>query len=272
MEPEVAGMRIVWLTDIHLNGVADAVTDDLLATVTARRPAAVLVGGDIAEAPDVREYLLRIAAGLDCPVYFVLGNHDYYFGSVQQVRQEIYRLCQGHPQLTYLTYAEPVRLSAGYALVGHDGWADGRCGDYDNSRVVMSDHRFIRELAGTEPEARLSLLQELAGEAADHVRRVLPQALEYAQEVLLLTHVPPFREACWHEGNIADDQWAPHFSSQVMGETILEIMRSRPTQRLTVLCGHTHSSGEFAPIPNVRVLTGAAEYGRPDICRVLTLS
>ncbi len=265
-------MRIVWLTDIHLNGVTDEVTDDLLAAVAAHQPAGVLLGGDIAEAPDVREYLLRIAAGLDCPVYFVLGNHDYYFGSVQQVRQDISRLCQRHPQLTYLTDSEPVQLSECSALVGHDGWADGRCGDYHNSRVVMSDHRLITELAGTEAEARLSLLQKWAGEAADHIYRVLPQALERAQEVLLLTHVPPFRAACWHEGNIADDQWAPHFSSQVMGETIVEIMRSRPAQRLTVLCGHTHSSGEFVPIPNVRVVTGAAEYGSPGICRVLTVS
>jgi len=265
-------MRIVWLTDIHLNGVTDEVTDDLLAAVAAHQPAGVLLGGDIAEAPDVREYLVRIAAGLHCPVYFVLGNHDYYFGSVQQVRQDISRLCQRHPQLTYLTDSEPVQLSECNALVGHDGWADGRCGDYHNSRVVMSDHRLITELAGTEAEARLSVLQKWAGEAADHIYRVLPQALERAQEVLLLTHVPPFREACWHEGNIADDQWAPHFSSQVMGETIVEIMRSRPAQRLTVLCGHTHSSGEFVPIPNVRVVTGAAEYGSPGICRVLTVS
>ena len=152
---EVDGMHIVWLTDIHLNGVTDAVTDDLLAAVSAHCPASVLIGGDIAEAPDVRDYLLHIAAGLDCPVYFVLGNHDYYFGSIQHVRQEVGRLCQRHPQLTYLTDSEPVSLSECSALVGHDGWADGRCGDYHNSRVVMSDHRLITELADKDQESRL---------------------------------------------------------------------------------------------------------------------
>ena len=265
-------MRIVWLTDIHLNGVSDEATATLLESVCACHPAGVLIGGDIAEAPDVQDYLIRIAEGLDCPVYFVLGNHDYYFGSVKQVRQEVCDLCQRYPQLMYLTDSEPVLLSDRTALVGHDGWADGRCGDYRNSRVVMSDHRLIDELAGVAQEARLALLQGFAEAAADHVRRVLPRALECAREVLLLTHVPPFREACWHEGRIADDQWAPHFSSQVMGETIVEIMRARPDQQLTVLCGHTHSSGEFMPTSNVRVLTGAAEYGSPDICRVLRVS
>jgi hypothetical protein len=30
-------------------------------------------------------------------------------------------------------------------------------------------------------------------------------------------------------------------------------------------CGHTHSGGECHPLPNLRVLTGAAEYSHPGI-------
>ncbi len=40
---------------------------------------------------------------------------------------------------------------------------------------------------------------------------------------------------------------------------------------MTVLCGHTHSPGEAQVLPNLHVLTGGAEYGRPEVQRVLTV-
>ena len=83
--------------------------------------------------------------------------------------------------------------------------------------------------------------------------------------------MPPLREACWHEGAISDDQWSPHFTCQAVGTALVEIMRDHPDHRLTVLCGHTHGSGECAPLPNVHVLTGGAEYGRPAVNRLFEL-
>jgi hypothetical protein len=44
--------------------------------------------------------------------------------------------------------------------------------------------------------------------------------------------------------------------------------RSRP-RKMTVLCGHTHGSGEAQVLPNLRVLTGGAVYGKPGVQRVL---
>jgi Icc protein len=48
-------------------------------------------------------------------------------------------------------------------------------------------------------------------------------------------------------------------------------MAAHPQSEMTVLCVHTHSSGEAQILPNLRVLTGRAEYGRPEIQRVLTV-
>ena len=88
----------------------------------------------------------------------------------------------------------------------------------------MNDYRLIAELTGLDKRARWEVLKTLGDEAAAHMRRVLPLALEQFREVVLLTHVPPFREACWHDGRSSDDEWAPHFTCQAMGEAILEIM------------------------------------------------
>jgi hypothetical protein len=152
--------------------------------------------------------------------------------------------------------------------VGHDGWSDGRLGNYPRSLVKMNDYKLIMELTGLNKLDRWEVLKRLGDEAAEHLRRVLPPALETYREVALLTHVPPFREACWHEGRISDDDWAPHFTCQASGQAVLEIMRQHPDRRLTVLCGHTHGGGETAPLQNLHVITGGAEYGNPAIAKV----
>ena len=153
-------------------------------------------------------------------------------------------------------------------LVGTDGWADARLGDYERSMVMMNDHRLIEELAAVGKQERWPLLKQLGDDAAAHIRRVLPAALEKYPHVVLLTHVPPTRESCWYEGNLSDDEWAPHFTCKAVGDAILDIMPNYPNHKLTVLCGHTHSSGESRPLENVVIYTGRAEYEKPEVQRV----
>jgi predicted phosphohydrolase len=237
--------------------------------VRQARVEAVLLGGDIGEAKDVVRFLAAMDDCWQLPLYFVLGNHDFYFGSIAGVRDEIRELARQRPRLTYLSEARPISLTPRLALVGHDGWADARLGDYERSLVMMNDYRLIAELARFDKQQRWPQLMALGDEAAAHIRRVLPAALERHEQALLLTHVPPLREACWHEGRISDDQWAPHFTCKAMGDAILEVMRDFPSRQLTVLCGHTHGAGETQPLENVHILTGAATYGYPEITNIL---
>jgi hypothetical protein len=46
-------------------------------------------------------------------------------------------------------------------------------------------------------------------------------------------------------------------------------MESNPRANLLVLCGHTHDGGEVSPRENLRVLTGPAKYGVPEIQQVI---
>jgi predicted MPP superfamily phosphohydrolase len=260
--------RIVWLTDIHLNFLAEAPVRAFLGEVKAARPDAVLLGGDVAEAHDFCDYLGQMDEELGVPIYFVLGNHDYYFGSIRETRKRVEQFCALHPRLNYLTREQAIELTPHVGLVGHDGWADGRLGDYPRSLVVMHDFKLIEELKGLNKLDRWDVLKSLGDEAAAHFRRALPLALQRHPDVVLLTHVPPFREACWHEGQLSDDQWACHFTCHAAGVAILEVMRLHPDKRLTVLCGHTHGHGEAQPRRNVQVITGGAKYGEPAIAGV----
>ena len=263
--------RIAWLTDIHLNFVEPAAIDELLHEVKDAHPEAVLIGGDIGEAHDVERHLSQIATQLERPTYFVLGNHDFYQSSILAVRESMRALCSKSDFLCYLTQSPVITLTKSVGLIGHDGWADARSGDYENSDVFLSDYALIAELSGHYEMDRRPMLNQLGEQAADYVRALLPDALEHFEEVILLTHVPPLRAACWHEDRISDDNWAPHFVCQIMGETILDIMSDYPDRTLTVLCGHTHSGGETRPLDNVHIITGSAVYGRPAITKVFEL-
>lgn len=263
--------RVAWLTDVHLNFLDNEAIARFLEELGQLDADALLVSGDVGEAHSVCDYLRQIDDAFGRPIYFVLGNHDFYRGSIRAVRRNVFELAQQRATLNYLSTAEAFELADDVGLVGHDGWADGRLGNYDRSLIMMNDYLLIEELAPLSKRARLTKLHELGDEAADHIRRVLPAALERWTRVYLVTHVPPLREACWYKGEPSDDEWAPHFTCQAMGRAILDLMAQHPGNELTVLCGHTHSSGQCQPLPNVTILTGGAEYGQPEVQRVFEL-
>jgi Icc protein len=256
---------LAWLTDIHLNFLEPPPVAAFLDRVRATTAAAVLLTGDISYARDVAHRLEQMDEAIGRPIYFVLGNHDYYGGSIQTVREEVRRLCRERPNLHYLTGAEPIELAPGVGLVGHDGWADARLGDYERSYVMMNDYKLIAELADMTKADRWSVLNALGDRAADELRPALIEALERFHRVLVATHVPPLRQACWHEGQLSDDEWAPHFTCKAIGDLLLEIAPTRPDRQITVYCGHTHSPGVCRPLPNLTIHTGGSEYEHPAI-------
>ncbi len=272
-------MRIAWTTDLHLNCVSDADVDRFLEDVRDVQADAVLIGGDIGEADSFAGYLERLAGALGLPVHFVLGNHDYYKGSLSGVREVAHALNERSELLNWLTDSGPVWLTQRTALVGHGGWGDARAADFLNSDVILNDYLLIEEFRKANgddvPSSEniltrnlMTVLQGLGDEAAAHLRRVLPAALERCEHVVVLMHVPPYREACWHDGRVSDDNWAPHFTCVAAGEVLLEFMEQHPQKRMTVLCGHTHGLGHVQMRDNLEVFTGDAEYGQPQVQRV----
>ncbi|MEE2642025.1 MAG: metallophosphoesterase [Planctomycetota bacterium] len=257
--------RVVWLTDLHLNHCDDELVDQLFADVNSRQPDSIWIGGDFSESFQLLRYLRWIDHVFTCPVYFVLGNHDFYFASIGMMRDQVAELASGKENLHYLSFSEPIRLSERSALIGHDGWSDGRLGDFEKSVVMMHDYHTINDLAGHNKRDRWEVLKKLGDEAGNHIKAQLATAFESYDHVYILTHVPPTRCSCWHNGNISDDQWAPHFTCKAVGDVIREALRKHPDKRVTVYCGHTHGEGESEPQHNWKIVTGKALYGHPSI-------
>ena len=268
-------MRLAWLTDVHLNFLKDADRRRFWQTVREQADAFV-ISGDIAESPNIVDILQEMVEILRKRVYFVLGNHDFYRGSIGKTRVEVARLAGELELLTYLTASGVVELTRQTALVGHDGWADARLGDFEGSDVILNDYLLIEDLCkwktGSELDkpALREALNVLGDEAARHFERVLREAVLRYPEVIAVTHVPPFKEATWYNGRHSDDNYLPHFACRATGDVMRSVMKSNPQSRLLVLCGHTHGSGAVQISDNFRVLTGEAEYRKPAMVRIFT--
>ena len=268
-------MRATWLTDLHLNFLRPLALKAFYKTVAAERPGVLLVTGDTAEAFSLRELLAELARIAKAPAYFVMGNHDYYRSTIREVRAEV---ATAIPDATWLPAHGPVQLTPRCTLVGVDGWGDARCGDLA-STVQLSDWKLIGEFERClyDRPARLALLRELgAAEATALEAQLATPAATATPELLVLTHVPPFPEACIYAGRMSDPAWLPWFTCVATGEVLRAHARAHPQQTITVLCGHSHGVGTFVAEPNLTVRTGGwpagvEGYGNPIVQMTIDL-
>ena len=254
---------LAWATDIHLDFLKadDLAYQQWIASISAQNPTGVLLTGDIATAPSLTPWLDQLEQDLSCPLYFVLGNHDYYEGSISEVRQAL--SARQHPNQHWLGNGLVIRLSERTTLIGHSGWGDTRVGDFMSTHIRINDHRLISELSDLDRSVLQQRLLALGSEAAEVLKSQLKQC--QTETVIVATHVPPFRSATWYSGRYGDIEWMPDFCCGATGEVLLEHARMNPAQRFVVYCGHTHGEGRHQPLDNLEVFTGKADYGKPAI-------
>lgn len=262
---------VAWSTDCHLNFVDEQGRAAFYQSCAALAPDVLLLGGDMGHGPSTHTYLRELASALSCPIYLVLGNHDYYGCSIPAQREAVRALCEEVETLHWLPDTGPVALTPEVGLVGHGGWGDGRLGDYDKSTIMLNDYVQIKELCWLSKSDRLARLHALGDEAAATLQPHVEGALARFEHVFCLMHVPPFLEACVYEGKPSDDNWAPHFSCKAVGDMLYAQMEAHPKKQMTLLCGHTHGEGHCHILPHLEAWTGEATYGAPAVQRVFRL-
>jgi 3',5'-cyclic AMP phosphodiesterase CpdA len=293
-------MKLAWTSDLHLVFLAPkhASREDRLRfwleELSRQEFDALAISGDISEAPSLHEHLQLLESYVDRPIYFVLGNHDYYRGSIEEVLPALEAFTSRATHLHCMDLMDYIELTPTTALVGHGCWGDGGYGDFSSSRIMMNDWKVIEELrrwqkgpwrlacisqcGACEAEVRkmkvapedldresiAEQLRLLGQRAADHIRNVLPQALEARPNVVLLTHAPPFAPRSVRT-KISWDWWAPHAGCKAAGDVIEEIMASYPQCNLLILSGHVHSASHIQITRNIEQRTASAAYGSPKI-------
>lgn len=233
--------KYLWYTDTHFNRVAPWNLVRFFKYINDQNPRGVFLTGDISSGLMTNLHLKMLATMIDCPIYFVLGNHDYYFHSIEEQHQKIRETCQQFPNLIWLTESEVIDLDHEVALIGAEGWYDAQMGNPEWLKITLDwimtkDFRKLPTM-----EARVEKFRELATQTTNLLEEKLERALEQNYKtVYIMTHFPPWKEATRYEGSLLQEYHLPYNVNLRLGEMIERVMGPRKKRNVTVLAGHTH--------------------------------
>jgi Icc protein len=139
--------KALWVTDPHLDFLKEDEVLRFYKQIAGENPDCILLGGDISIATRLQHHLELLEQAVKKPIYYVLGNHDFYRGDIESVRGIARKLT---PHLRWLGSTGIVKLTPNTCLIGHDGWGDARLGDFDGSDVRLNDIVYFDELSEFE--------------------------------------------------------------------------------------------------------------------------
>lgn len=224
----------------------------------------IVITGDLSNGIDLPMHLSFLEKWVEKQVYFVLGNHDFYGSSINEVRGKTARY--NHSKLVWLNTQEVVELTPDCALVGHDGWYDGGYSDWFQSKLIMNEYRLVKDFRNKSELNMFRLIQHLAQEGADHIKTNLIKAARQYKYVVCATHVPAFRDnSRAPDGSLSDTDWLPCMSNKKLGDALIDVAKQFPETKFTCLSGHTHTKWSQTYLPNLREITGKSKYGTPTI-------
>lgn len=255
--------RILWLTDLHMVDASKYAIKEFFENMAVQACDAICITGDISDGYRFIDFLKRIYNfSFQKTIYFVLGNHDYFYSSIRDTRRLARELSKEYPEIHYLTDLGLLEINRECAIVGHDSWPDGRFGVLSEDSMFFRDFFCIEDFIGLNFEQARKKMMELGDEASEYFKECLDRGFQRYRKILLLTHVPPFEEAC-------GDKKDGYFISESVGEALKEVMEKYFSCELTVLCGHSHSSSNFSALPNLHVSSGESEVGFPGVQKVI---
>ena len=279
----------------------------------------IFLTGDITTCQHLPDHLKFLAEMIKCPIYFILGNHDYYGGDkiMGGLSQKFATTCdrdlgpattgvQHSTNLHYMTarkesIIQTTEEGKKIAIVGSDGWYDGEYAYFSRSELFMTDFVTIKEFKTlfketikektrsgqfypmTPGDSFFSYhrehglpypLQKKFKDVAMEFTKILDEQIVHAlandvNEIVVLTHVPPYENNSQYRGKVSDEDWMPYFSSKFCGDAVRIAALNNPKVKFTVLCGHSHADVTNQVRENLVCYTTAAEYRQIYAGRVL---
>jgi len=259
--------KYLWITDPHLNFLTRQQLIVYLSQIQSQNPVGIFLTGDISEGTQIEHHLRLASEFISCPIYFVLGNHDFYRSNFDSVNKSMINLSNRYDNLFYLNLHEPLKLSEEVCIIGHDGWYDSRWREPYTSLIFAWDYFYIDDFNSTtlSNKDRLLLVRQRADQAAEQLGIKLKKALEKYSTVYLLTHFPPWPERDPSWGGLVQKFWAPYNSSKIVAETLSLIMKENLDKELIILSGHTHNKRVEQITSNIELRVGDAT---PGICKI----
>lgn len=273
--------NLVWCTDIHLDMVDEARLDqfvqDIQSAADRDDASRLLITGDISTGNKAPVHINKIAGGLNIPVDFVMGNHDYYGCNIEWTREIMTMMSYGNDNITYLPTTNFVSLSDKTALVGHDGWYDAYHGSYADSNLIMNDwlkisnFQFGGAIRGHRVDyaSVIKLARELAAGAVKHIVSSVEKAVVDHRNIIVATHFPPFAEAHTPRGRKSSPEHLPWYTSKLMGDALLALAEKHKGHKFDVYCGHVHEKNDVVITSNLSCHVGGASYENPGVAGII---
>ena len=278
-------MKAAWFTDIHLDCVTDPELHVKNISTQSSGCDIVLISGDISVSHSLTQHLCLLEDALEKPIYFVLGNHDFYFSNISGVRKNVSALCNKLSYSRYLSCVPYIKFGKQTAIVGHDGWYDAGNGNAEISSFIMndwiriSDFRPAMSPTGSgriqiSKDQIVQIAKSICYPAVAHISTGIKSSIQSGcNNVIVVTHVPPFEQSFVYnpkKGVHAIDA-VPWYTSKMMGNMLLSAARACPNVNFTVISGHTHSAFDEKITDNLTAKVGAADYGNPSLAGFLNI-
>jgi len=253
-------INMLWLTDLHIDFKTKDALNDFFKKISLVKSDGICITGDIGEKGKSISFIQKLSKTTKLPVYFVLGNHDFYGFKIEELQAKVHHTFINTSDIFYLNSHHYLPLSSKTAIIGIDNWYDLSQGDFFSSTVKPNDFQEIPTFSALNKEKIFSFMQELSCKLIDDLSKKLISAFANFSNVILLTHVPPFKEVCLYNNKAADDNWAPFFAHGHLGDFLKTFMSKNLDKYLTVLSGHTHHTAIYQPALNLNIKVG----GCPD--------
>lgn len=277
-------MQLAWMTDIHLDMAGDVSNKILSISKSCEACDGILITGDISISNLLIQHLSVLEECLQKPIYFVLGNHDYYGSNIGIVRRNVVNHCNSSSFLRYMSSIPYIKLRDGAYLIGHDGWYDAQNGNPHSDALLMNDWLQIADFnsairssyAGKllNKNVIIGISQRLAQMAANHIANSIKSVVKSSDHIVVMTHVPPFKEtfnAAEKYKGMSSTDVLPWYTSKIIGDTLMSAAKTYPHVRFTVLSGHVHSHYDDDLLNNLNVKVGKAIYGNPQVANLISV-
>jgi predicted phosphohydrolase len=259
--------KLAWCSDIHLEFLDDNSVMAFARQLQESNTEGVLITGDISNSQRLIYHLSALERGVGQRIFFVLGNHDYWGSSLENVRKNMHGLHNVSQYLKYMTELSYVPVTPITAVVGDDGWYDANYGNWKTTLLKLNDwqntHDFIQVGGAANVAAVVGVARKIAHEGTTHLMNSIKAAIRYHKHLIVITHVPPYSQLAGPAEGI------PWFSNKYMGDMLTAAAAAYPNIKFTVLCGHSHYESVINVSANMTVRSAAATYGKPAIAGII---
>jgi len=232
--------QYVWLTDLHVDKLSADDYAELISSIIALKADGVWLTGDIGDPPANWVFLETLLHHVKFPIYFVLGNHDYYQQRIADVRKKANQLMDTFKQAHYLTNEPAHRINEDTLLVGVDGWAN--TADIPLAQPTWDSER-VMDLQSPHLATLQQVMNKKAAVDASLLLSKCQQSIRAAtKRVYILTHVPPEQARCGQYPVKPLQARRAVYYSCALGGVLDELRLQYPLIHFYVFSGHVHQN------------------------------